>query len=216
VSAYEFCYKGESEAARLAWFSNSSSGVFLMRLSRVGLVAALAVAVTAVHAESKNAADYPLRVHIFSKNQTTFYHHEYVDDAKGDGRANLFEGGEARGVDFSYDCMSKIKASFGYETYPAKWKKPGKDLLVLFPVFGKTGEYFTCDLKTDLKDFAYTEHDGKMGSESVTEFKTWMVRHDYDPEHGKNMPVKTAAQSASAAQPAVAAKPAAQAQPAPQ
>ncbi len=167
-----------------------------MRFARFGLVAVLAVLAGGVHAESKNVADYPLRLHVFGRSETTFYQHHAMDEAKGEGRANLFENGEARGVDFSFDCSEKLQASFGYETYPAKWKKPGKELVVLLPVFGQTGKYFTCDLKTDVKDFAYLRHNGSMGSESVAEFKTWMMKHDYDPEHGKNMPVKASAEPA--------------------
>ncbi len=143
-----------------------------------------------LHAESKNPADYPLRVHILGKNQTTFYHNRYAEEAKGEGRANLFENSEARGVDFTFDCSEKLKASFGFETYPAKWKKPNQELIVLLPVFGKTGAYFTCNLKTDVKDFAYFYSQGKMISEPIADYKKWMVRHDYDPEHGKNTPAK--------------------------
>ena len=161
-----------------------------MRLARFGTFAILAVLAAGVRAESKNIADYPLRIHIFGRSETTFYHHESIDEARGEGRANLFENGEAHGVDFSFSCSEKLKASFGYETYPARWKKPGKELVVLFPVFGETGKYFTCDLKTDVKDFAYTRHNGSMGSESIADFKAWMVKHDYDPEHGKDVPAR--------------------------
>ena len=172
-----------------------------MRLIRLCAAAAVIFTAAAVHADSKNIADYPLRIHIFGRNQTTFYHNRWADEAKGDGRANLFQNGEARAVDFSFDCSQKIRASFGFETYPAKWKKPGKQLTVLFPEFGKTGSYFTCTIDTDVKDFAYTEHDGRMGQQSVDGFKHWMSIHDYDPEHGKDMPTKSAPAPAGAAQP---------------
>ncbi len=143
-----------------------------------------------LHAESKNPADYPLRIHILGKNQTTFYHNRYAEEAKGEGRADLFENSEARGVDFTFDCSEKLKASFGFETYPAKWKKPSQELTVLLPVFGKTGAYFTCNLKTDVKDFAYAMRNGQMISEPIADYKKWMIKHDYDPEHGKNIPIK--------------------------
>lgn len=173
-----------------------------MRLCRLGVLPVLAVLAASLMAESKNPNDYPLRIHIFGRNQTTFYHHEFVDEAKGDGRANLFEGGEAHGVDFSYACSEKLRASFGFETYPAKWRKPGRQLVVLMPVFGQTGKYFTCDLNTDVKDFAYTRRNGGMGQESVADFKRWMTTHDYDPEHGKDMPSKTGQQPAGSEGPA--------------
>ncbi len=139
-------------------------------------------------ADSKDPADYPLRIHVFNRSQTTFYHNRLEDEAKGEGRANLFENGEPRGVDFSYECSEKVKPSFGFETYPAKWKKQGQELVVLMPVFGKAGKYFTCNFKTDLKDFAYMAHNGQLRSEPSADFKAWMQKHDYDPEHGKNEP----------------------------
>ena len=60
-----------------------------------------------LHAESKNPADYPLRVHILGKDQTTFYRNRYAEEAKGEGRANIFENGEARGADFSFECTGR-------------------------------------------------------------------------------------------------------------
>jgi len=150
--------------------------------------------------DSKNMADYPLRIHIFNRNEVTFYHWRNADEAKGEGRGNLFENGEVHGIEFTFDCDQKLKTSFGYETYPAKWKKPGQSLKVLLPVYGKSNAYFTCELKSAVKDYAYVAHDGKLGSETPAQFKAWMVRHDYDPEHGKNMPAKVDAKAAAAGQ----------------
>lgn len=160
-----------------------------MRLS-LSLSLCLLFTPAILSAASRNPADYPLRIHIFGRNQTTFYHARSLDESKGDGRANLFENGEARGVDFNYSCSDKLRASFGYETYRAKWKKPGRELIVLMPVFGRSNAYWTCNLQTDVKSFAYATHNGRMNSEPVEAFKTWMVNHDYDPEHGKDVPTK--------------------------
>lgn len=160
-----------------------------MRLS-LSLSLSLLFTPAVLSAASRNPADYPLRIHIFGRSQTNFYSMRSVDESKGEGRANLFENGEARGVDFNYACSDKLKSSFGYETYPAKWKKPGRELTVLLPVFGRSNAFWTCNLQTDVKDFAYTRHNGSMNSEPVEAFKTWMVRHDYDPEHGKDIPTK--------------------------
>jgi hypothetical protein len=164
-----------------------------MRVSKL-IAASLFVPVvmmsTMLPAESKNLADYPLRLHIFGRSQTTFYYRRSTDEAKGDGRANLYESGEAHAVDFSYECGEKVRASFGYETYPARWKKPGRELVVLMPVFGKSGQFFTCDFNTDVKDFTYAASRDGLRSEPVAEFKEWMQRHDYDPEHGKDVPVR--------------------------
>jgi len=166
-----------------------STGLLWARRVLFGASCLWILAVAApVFADSKNPAEYPLRLHIYTTSEVTFYHNRFPDETKGDGRANLFESGEPRGVDFSFDCAQKIKPSFGYETYPAKWKKQGEELLVLFPVFGKANSYFTCALKTRVKDYAYFMHNGRLDSEPPEQFKRWMTSHDYDPEHGKNTP----------------------------
>lgn len=171
-----------------------------MRFSRF-LCAALIFSSLWLSAESKDPADYPLRIHIFGRTQMTFVHNRAVDEARGDGRANLFANGEVHGVDFSYDCSHQFRPSLGFETYPAKWKKPNQELVVLFPVFGKANAYFTCTLKTDVKkDTAYFMHDGRMDSEPSDRFRAWMTKHEYDPEHGKNEPVGLAPRQQPAAQ----------------
>ena len=149
----------------------------------------LLLSASLVKADSKNIADYKLRIHIFNRNETTFYHHRMEEEAKGEGRGNLFENGEARGVDFNFECDQKLKSSFGYETYPARWKKPGRELTVLLPVFGKSNTYFTCTLNTDVKTYAYARAQGKLISESPEKYKAWMVRHEYEPEQGKDTPI---------------------------
>ena len=159
------------------------------------------------YAESHNPADYPMRIHIYRRNETTFYHGRQTEEAKGEGRANLFEGGEPKGVDFQFDCDTKLQTSSGYETFPAKWKKPGQELVILQPQFGKSS-YDTCRLKVMVKDFVYVTHNGNLNSEPAAIFKQWMAKHDYDPEHGKNTPTQIAPPAAS---PADAAQP----QPAP-
>ncbi|HEY6414348.1 MAG TPA: hypothetical protein VIX42_11720 [Edaphobacter sp.] len=162
----------------------------------------LFAASTALYVESKNPTDYPLRLHIFGRSETTFYHDRTLEESKGEGRANLFANGDVHGVDFSFDCSEKLKASFGFETYPAKWKKQDQELIVLLPVFGKANAYFTCNLKTQIKDYTYVTHDGRMSSEPTAEFKTWMSKHEYDPEHGKNTPIRMAPQPTVSGQPA--------------
>jgi len=173
--------------------------------SRLLLASSLLAVPVLLVAESHNPADYPLRVHIFGRNQTTFYHNRQADEAKGEGRANLFENGEAKGVDFQYECDHRLQTSSGFETFPAKWKKPGAELVVLLPEFGKPGSYDTCKFKVEMKDFAYYMRNGQLGSEPTTVFKQWMVKHEYDPEHGKNMPVPVAAGAGAA--PAGASQP---------
>ncbi len=158
-----------------------------MRLFVAYALVGLATA-SSLYAESHNPSDYPLRVHIFSRQETTFYHMRQADEAKGEGRANLFEGGSPKGIDFQFDCDHRLQPSSGFETYPAKWKKPGAELVILQPQFGKPGSYDTCSLKVMEKDFVYVRRNGVLATEPAAAFKEWMVKHEYDPEHGKNMP----------------------------
>jgi hypothetical protein len=150
-----------------------------------------------------NAADYPLRVHI---NQFNSYSHYWgygntqnLDVVDGEGRANLFENGEPRGFDFKYRCGERLRGSAGHETYPARWKKQDKVLEILLPQFGKPGAYDACDLEVIMKEnTVYVRTNGVLHEEPAAKYKEWMVKHQYDPEHGKNEPVATAAEPAPA------------------
>jgi hypothetical protein len=171
------------------------------------IFASLAGFVPATHAESHNPADYPLRIHIYRRNETTFYHNRQTEEAKGEGRANLFEGGQPKGIDFQFECDTKLQTSSGYETFPAKWKRPGQELVILQQQFGKTS-YDTCRLKVLVKDFVYVSHNGNLTTEPVDVFKQWMTKHDYDPEHDKNTPIRVTQENTPAAtSPAGAAPP---------
>jgi hypothetical protein len=160
-----------------------------------GLAACLLLSST-VLAGGHSAADFPLRVHIFQFNAHSHYAYRSLDTVDGEGRANLYENGEPRGFDFAYRCGDRLRGSAGYETYMARWKKPGRELEVLLPVFGKPGATESCDLKVDMKDSAYFRHNGLLGEEPAAVFKQWMDKHQYDPEHGKNEPVSTAPEPA--------------------
>lgn len=161
-----------------------------MRASRLLSLSCLAFALAA-QAEDKNPADYPLRIHIFRRSETTFYHHRVEEEAKGEGRGNLFENGDPKGIDFQFECSEKLQTSSGFETFPARWKKPNEELVILQPQFGKANSYNSCHLKVMVKDFAYFSRNGTLNSEPVAVYKDWMVKHDYDPEHGKSTPVTT-------------------------
>jgi hypothetical protein len=90
------------------------------RLLQSSAVALLLINASAVNADSKNIADYTLRIRIYSKNSTNFYSSFYwsheVEESKGEGRGDIFEGDDVHGVDFSYACGEKFKASFGSPT----------------------------------------------------------------------------------------------------
>jgi hypothetical protein len=164
--------------------------VFLFALSGFAVCALLS---TAVLAGGRNLAEYPLRVHIYQFNGYSHYAYRTVDYVDGEGRANLFENGEPRGFDFKYRCSERLRGSAGFETYPARWRKQGKQLEILLPQFGKTDSFDSCDLDVLMKsDTVYHRHNGLMGEEPAATYKEWMEKHQYDPEHGKNEPVETA------------------------
>ena len=166
-----------------------------MRHSLVAGVSSLAlcfVISTVAWAGKLNAADYPLRVHIWGLNdQTSHYYYGSFNRADGEGRANLYQNGDPLGFDFSYQCGERLHGTPGYETLMARWKKPGSELEILLPVYGKPDARDACDLKVVMKDgMAYYRHNGQMGEEPASVFKRWMVKHQYDPEHGLNQPVR--------------------------
>ncbi len=138
-----------------------------------------------VAAATPNPAEYPLRVHIFAHNGVSHYYWRALDAVDGEGRANLFENGEPKAVDFRYHCDHRLMNSPGFDTYPAKWKKPGVELQILQPAGGGK-----CDLHVDVKpNVVYTRRNGNLTEEPAVRFKEWMVKHEYDPEHGKDLPM---------------------------
>ncbi len=153
---------------------------------------------TAAFAGNRDPANYPLRVHIFQFNSHSHYYrpggnpYGTLEDVDGEGRANLFENSDPHGFDFSYRCEQRLMVSDGYETYLARWKKPGRELEVLLPVpGGKPGAMSSCDLQVTLKpDSVYVRHNGLLGEEPTAQFKAWMLKNQYDPEHGLNEPVR--------------------------
>lgn len=154
--------------------------------------------------------DFPLRVHIVARNGVRHYYRmgynapsSTLDQVDGLGAANLFENGQPRGFDFNYQCGQPLTPQTGFETFMARWKKQDRVLEILMPVMGgKPGDMNSCELKVSMKqDTAYLRRNGGIEEEPAAEFKQWMVKHQYDPEHGMNMPVNLQTAQPAAAQP---------------
>jgi hypothetical protein len=149
-----------------------------------------ALLTTAALAGSHNPADYPLRVNIFHHSSYSHYYGpsgiRSLNDVDGEGRGNLFENGEPRGFDFRYNCSSRMMNSAGEETFRARWKKPGTELEMLLPAMAGT-----CTLKVEMKDGIVFRRrkDGALVEVPAAKFKEWMAKYQYDPEHGKEVPV---------------------------
>ena len=115
----------------------------------------------------KNLADYQMRLHIYEThwNQDRLGFHAF-------GRANLFdEQGTPRGVEFTYDCSDHLMASSGNEAYPAKWKKQGQSIDVIFGEIGANPDSFhDCEFKVAEKQYVFFGGRGGLGTESPQEF----------------------------------------------
>ena len=169
----------------------------------LSLFAALLLLSMPLLAEKYRASDYPLRVHIVNRNGIRHYSRiggtaSSLDEVDGLGQANLFENGEPRGFDFNHACGQPITPQMGYETFLARWKRQDRELEILMPVIGgKPGDMNVCNLKVSMKpDEAYVRHNGEIGLEPSATFKDWMAKHEYDPEHGKDLPVNLPAHKA--------------------
>ena len=115
----------------------------------------------------RNIADYTRRVHVYGTNWNhngTGYH--------AFGRANLFdEQGVPHGVEFTYDCADHLMGSSGNEAYPAKWKKPGLSIEVVFGEIGqRPDEFHECEFKVAMKSYVFYSHDHDVTTESAQEF----------------------------------------------
>lgn len=173
-----------------------------MRRSLVAALCCLALSLAcsaAAWAGKLNAADYPLRVHIFGLSGHAQYYYGSLMHTDGSGRANLYENSTPTAFDFNFRCGFRLMTSIGFETYMARWKKPGSTMELLVPEVGHADKADLCELEVTMKPGeAYLKHNGIIGEESASMFKEWMVKHQYDPEHGLNEPIRTAEQPAGA------------------
>lgn len=130
----------------------------------------------------------PLRVHVYTTRERALSRGGHLA-VEGMGQANLYERGEPRGFDFRFLCAGKVPTSAGYETYPARWKERPRVLEVFVPAGGGR-QGMRCEMKVDFKDGAYFRRSEKVDLEPAATYKAWMVKHQYDPEHGKNEPTR--------------------------
>jgi hypothetical protein len=129
------------------------------------------VCVPAILLAKRSLTDYPMRLHIYQTNWShngSGYH--------GYGRANLFdEQGAPHGVEYTYECDDHLMASNGNEAYPAKWKKQGQSVEVIFGEIGqKPDQFHACEFKRALKSFVFFRHNGELDTGTAEEF---MAKH---------------------------------------
>jgi hypothetical protein len=169
---------------------------FLFGLSVVALFGALSpVALASV----TNPDNYPLRVHILKYTSQSDRSRGGKDPTgmpdfvNGQGVADLFENGEPRGLEFTFSCTDPPKASSGYGSFPARWKRKEKTLEILLPQAGKPWNWVSCDLRTEMTaGLVFCWKNGTLAVEAAKVLKNWMVEHQYNPEEGKDEPVLAA------------------------
>jgi hypothetical protein len=187
------------------------SGMKLIEVPFMRLVVIFALSAAAgcltvsmpIMAGKPDEAKFPLRVHImrFVAQPSHSRDPKGLSDpppyANGMGLADLFEDGEPRGFQFTYSCTATMQASGAYSTFPARWKRKDKTLEILLPQAGKPWNSESCDLKAEVQDgLVYYWKNGSLAEEAAAVLKAWMVKHQYDPENGKEEPVLAAGESA--------------------
>jgi len=157
---------------------------------------------SAARASGPDPADYPLRVHIMKfisqpRDRRESKGLSGVEDyVSGRGVADLFENGEPQGFQFSFSCMGGMKASSGYGSFPARWKKRDKTLEILLPETGKPWNMVSCQLQAEMRPgLVFYWKDGAMAEESAQVLKAWMAKHKYDPEKDDAEPAMAAGES---------------------
>jgi len=158
---------------------------------RLLLVLTLATACAGpAHAAARNPEDYPLRVHIYDKQQ---HRNKRFHTNIGHGRGNIIEGNQINGMEYAFDCIDSFQTSEAGEDYPAKWKKPGLTLELLMGVIGSDTKTRTCELQVALKEYVFAKVNGKLVHLSPQEYfaresaraerDQALAPHDVDPSH---------------------------------
>lgn len=169
-----------------------------MRRSSIGVLCGMAACLffsASAFAGKVNTANFPLRVHIVDRNGIRHYRgmgggFTNLNEVDGMGQANLFENGQPIGFDFNYNCSQPITHQSAFETFMARWKKQGRVIEILYPVMGgKPGDMNSCDLHVSMKQDTVYILRGGLAEMPAAKYKEWMVAHQYDPEHGKDLPV---------------------------
>jgi TPR repeat protein len=148
------------------------------------LLAALAEIPPAA-AKPRDLSLYPLRVHIFES--------EWKTDSlggRGSGMANLVDGQDVHGFEFSYFCPINYMKSVGNQAYAAKWKKPGKTIEIVGGKVGDQDKSNTCEFKITLHEFVYDLQNGTLTTFTPEQYKVRVgmalpkaITVDGDPSH---------------------------------
>jgi hypothetical protein len=100
--------------------------------------------------------DFPVHVQILSNK---WGHNRY--GTHGYGRGNVLDT-DVKGFDYTYDCGDPFLTTKGEEFYGARWKKQDEKLEIIEERIGSGGKTEKCELKVDMKTFAYKRQNGEV------------------------------------------------------
>jgi len=103
-------------------------------------------------------------------------HNLRMDEYKGTGRGNVWEGDTVRAFDFKYECGFGLKRTVRNQPYMGKWKKPATRLAILAEKIGSEGKYQECELQTTVHQGVYMMGNGGLTEMSQADFKIWRAR----------------------------------------
>jgi hypothetical protein len=114
---------------------------------------------SAVAVAAKDTKDYPLKVEILwnkweryrpypvREPETFFY--------RVDGQGNVMDGSMVHAIDFKYGDIIVARVTAVNQTYPARWKKPQRELEVQIPEIGHEGKYQTVSMDITVREGVY-------------------------------------------------------------
>jgi uncharacterized protein len=133
------------------------------------LIILCGIVVEPADAKPRDLSTYPLRVHIFQSDWDPRVGN--LMGGRGSGVANLIDGQDIHGFEFSYECPINYLKSVGNQAYAAKWKKPGKTLELVGNTVGNENKSNTCEFKLTLHDYVYDLQNGTLATFSQEQYK---------------------------------------------
>jgi len=143
-------------------------------MKRLSLSALLLLIVPAALFGAKDLSEYTVKVIVLEQQWTS--HNLRMEEYKGTGRGNVWEGDSVRAFDFKYECGFGLKRTVRNQPYMGKWKKVGTRLAIIAQKIGSEGKYQECELQTTLHEGVYMAGNGGLTEMSQSDFKMWRAR----------------------------------------
>lgn len=133
------------------------------------LIVLSGISVEPAAAKPRDLSLYPLRVRILQSDWQRNLASNYF--GQGAGVANLIDGQEIHGFNFSYGCRFHYANTVGDQAYVAKWDKPGKTLEVLATTSGDQNQQDVCEFKVLLHDYVFDIQNGTITTFTQEQYK---------------------------------------------